>query len=46
MVKVHLPIGPDTTILRRNMSPLRHSQKLARLLFAPTNLLPGHPDTK
>lgn len=34
MVKVHLRISPDTFILHRNMSPLRHSPKLARLAFA------------
>ena len=40
MVKIHLRIDPQATILRRNMSPLRHSQKLARVVFAPTDLLP------
>lgn len=46
MVKVHLRMDLQTSILRRNMSPLRHSQKLARVAFAPTHLLPGNPDTK
>jgi len=46
MVKVHLRISPDTAILHRNMSPLCHSQKLATLMLAPANHLPGNPRTK
>lgn len=34
MVKVHLPIGPNTTILQRNMSLPCHSQKPDQAEFA------------